>query len=100
MRLIYVADPMCSWCYGFGPQLADLRARLADTLGAPVPVTLVTGGLRPGQREPLPRPSARRSCTTGTPWPSAAACRSGTRPTQPCAGRASSTTPSPPAASW
>ncbi|MHA6909265.1 DsbA family protein [Ralstonia pseudosolanacearum] len=54
MRLIYVADPMCSWCYGFGPQLADLRARLADTLGAPVPVTVVTGGLRPGQREPLP----------------------------------------------
>ncbi|MGE1000667.1 DsbA family protein [Ralstonia pseudosolanacearum] len=54
MRLIYVADPMCSWCYGFGPQLADLRARLADTLGAPVPVTLVTGGLRPGQREQLP----------------------------------------------
>ncbi len=53
MRLIYVADPMCSWCYGFGPQLADLRARLADTLGAPVPVTLITGGLRPGQREPL-----------------------------------------------
>ncbi|XHO03890.1 hypothetical protein ACEQUB_00754 [Ralstonia syzygii] len=53
MRLIYVADPMCSWCYGFGPQLADLRARLADTLGAPVPVTLITGGLRPSQREPL-----------------------------------------------
>ncbi|MGS0621467.1 DsbA family protein [Ralstonia sp. VS2407] len=53
MRLIYVADPMCSWCYGFGPQLADLRKRLADTLGAPVPVTLITGGLRPGQREPM-----------------------------------------------
>ncbi|WP_296227839.1 DsbA family protein [Ralstonia sp. UBA689] len=54
MRLIYVADPMCSWCYGFGPQLADLRKRLADTLGASMPVTLITGGLRPGQREPLP----------------------------------------------
>ena len=53
MRLIYVADPMCSWCYGFGPQLADLRKRLADMLGAPVPVTLITGGLRPGQREPM-----------------------------------------------
>ena len=53
MRLIYVADPMCSWCYGFGPQLADLRKRLTDTLGAPIPVTLITGGLRPGQREPL-----------------------------------------------
>jgi putative protein-disulfide isomerase len=53
MRLIYVADPMCSWCYGFGPQLADLRKRLAETLGAPAPVTLITGGLRPGQREPM-----------------------------------------------
>lgn len=53
MRLIYVADPMCSWCYGFGPQLADLRKRLADTLGAPVPLTVITGGLRPGQREPM-----------------------------------------------
>lgn len=53
MRLIYVADPMCSWCYGFDPQLADLRKRLGDTLGAPVPVTLITGGLRPGQREPM-----------------------------------------------
>ena len=53
MRLIYVADPMCSWCYGFGPQLADLRKQLADMLGAPVPVTLITGGLRPGQREPM-----------------------------------------------
>lgn len=54
MRLVYVADPMCSWCYGFGPQLADLRKQLAESLGAPVPVTLITGGLRPGQREPLP----------------------------------------------
>ena len=53
MRLIYVADPMRSWCYGFGPQLADLRKRLAKTLGAPAPVTLITGGLRPGQREPM-----------------------------------------------
>jgi len=53
MRLIYVADPMCSWCYGFGPQLADLRERLGDTLGAPAPLTLIMGGLRPGQREPM-----------------------------------------------
>lgn len=53
MRLIYVADPMCSWCYGFGPQLADLRKQLAERLGVLVPVTLITGGLRPGQREPM-----------------------------------------------
>ena len=23
--LIYVADPMCSWCYGFAPSLTALR---------------------------------------------------------------------------
>jgi putative protein-disulfide isomerase len=23
-QLIYVADPMCSWCYGFGPELQAL----------------------------------------------------------------------------
>ncbi len=41
-RFVYVADPMCSWCYGFGPQLAAL----VDTHGLDVEV--VMGGLRPG----------------------------------------------------
>lgn len=39
--LVYVADPMCSWCYGFGPELAAVRARLPE-----VPLLLVMGGLR------------------------------------------------------
>lgn len=38
----YVADPMCSWCYGFGPQLEALVAE--HGLG----VEVVVGGLRPG----------------------------------------------------
>jgi len=38
---IYVADPMCSWCYGFGPELAVLLNGLPD-----IPVRIVLGGLR------------------------------------------------------
>jgi putative protein-disulfide isomerase len=38
---VYVADPMCSWCYGFGPELTALRARFAQ-----IPVHVVLGGLR------------------------------------------------------
>jgi putative protein-disulfide isomerase len=26
MHLLYFADPLCSWCYGFGPELAKLLA--------------------------------------------------------------------------
>ncbi|HXF46588.1 MAG TPA: DsbA family protein [Burkholderiaceae bacterium] len=39
--LVYVADPMCSWCYGFAPELHALQERLPQ-----VPVVVVTGGLR------------------------------------------------------
>lgn len=38
--LIYVGDPMCSWCWGFAPEIESL----ADEL----PVEVVVGGLRPG----------------------------------------------------
>lgn len=47
MHLLYLADPMCSWCYGFGPELAKLLARHPDTQ-----LDLVMGGLRPYNREP------------------------------------------------
>ena len=40
-HLIYVADPMCSWCYGFGPELQALL----DTLPG-AKIDLVMGGLR------------------------------------------------------
>ena len=39
-KLIYVGDPMCSWCWGFAPEIKTL----ADDL----PVEIVVGGLRPG----------------------------------------------------
>jgi putative protein-disulfide isomerase len=49
-EIIYVGDPMCSWCWGIAPQLDELRGRLSG-LG----FRIVTGGLRPG---PDARPSA------------------------------------------
>lgn len=39
-RLIYVGDPMCSWCWGFAPEI--------ESLAADFPVEVVVGGLRPG----------------------------------------------------
>lgn len=51
MNLIYVADPMCSWCYGFGK---TIDALLADPgAAAPLQLALVMGGLRPYTTEPL-----------------------------------------------
>ncbi|HWH82597.1 MAG TPA: DsbA family protein [Burkholderiaceae bacterium] len=51
MDLIYVGDPMCSWCYGFARPLDEL---LADPQGAaPLQMALVMGGLRPFTTEPI-----------------------------------------------
>ncbi|MCO1619216.1 DsbA family protein [Pseudomonas putida] len=44
-RLIYVMDPMCSWCWGFAPVAAALIAQARE---AGVPTHLVPGGLRTG----------------------------------------------------
>jgi putative protein-disulfide isomerase len=46
MQLLYVADPLCSWCYGFGPELDKLLARHPDAR-----VDLCMGGLRPFNTE-------------------------------------------------
>lgn len=48
MRLLYIADPLCSWCYGFGPELAKLLARHPDAR-----LDLVMGGLRPFNRQTM-----------------------------------------------
>jgi len=41
MKLIYVGDPMCSWCYGFGKELSALTERVPD-----LNLEIVVGGLR------------------------------------------------------
>lgn len=48
MHLKYYADPLCSWCYGFGPELAKFMERRPD-----LPVELVMGGLRAYNRESM-----------------------------------------------
>lgn len=45
--LIYVADPMCSWCWGFSPVLEEVTRRYHDR----VSLQLMMGGLRPGNTE-------------------------------------------------
>jgi putative protein-disulfide isomerase len=42
-RLLYVMDPMCSWCWGFAPVIESLAEQAAV---AGVPLQLVVGGLR------------------------------------------------------
>lgn len=44
-RLLYVMDPMCSWCWGFAPVAQALIAQAQD---AGVQTQLVVGGLRSG----------------------------------------------------
>lgn len=48
-HLIYFADPMCSWCYGFSPVVEEIRT----AFGAALPIRLVMGGLRPGTDTPM-----------------------------------------------
>ena len=48
-NLVYFADPMCSWCYGFSPVIAALAERFEDRM----PLQMVMGGLRAGNTEPM-----------------------------------------------
>ncbi|MFT5287655.1 MAG: putative protein-disulfide isomerase, partial [Planctomycetota bacterium] len=49
IQLLYVTDPMCSWCFGFAPVIAKVKAQLADGVG----FRLVLGGLAPDSDEPM-----------------------------------------------
>ncbi|MDA0739217.1 MAG: DsbA family protein [Nitrospirae bacterium] len=45
--LLYIADPMCSWCWGFSPVMEAIES----TYGDRVSLSLLVGGLRPGNTE-------------------------------------------------
>ena len=55
-RLLYVMDPMCSWCWGFAPVA---QALIEQAQAAGVELHLVVGGLRTGNSAAL-EPSTRR----------------------------------------
>lgn len=46
--LIYVGDPMCSWCYGFSPELDKIKEAFPETA-----FEMVMGGLRAGGTEKM-----------------------------------------------
>lgn len=48
MNLIYVGDPMCSWCYGFGKELSAVVEAAPE-----LSMQIVVGGLRAGGTEVL-----------------------------------------------
>ncbi|MDH3537317.1 MAG: DsbA family protein, partial [Gammaproteobacteria bacterium] len=49
-QLIYVHDPMCSWCWGFEPTRRKLFAAIAGKM----PIRRLVGGLAPDSDEPMP----------------------------------------------
>ena len=49
--LVYVHDPMCSWCWGFEPT----RRELFSSLGDDIAVRRLVGGLAPDSDQPMPR---------------------------------------------
>lgn len=44
--LIYFADPMCSWCWGFSPVIQQVRDTYKD-----LPIQMFMGGLSPGNTQ-------------------------------------------------
>jgi putative protein-disulfide isomerase len=48
MKLIYIGDPMCSWCYGFGKELSEVMQSLPE-----LRLEIVVGGLRAGATDVL-----------------------------------------------
>lgn len=49
MKLIYVVDPMCSWCWAFKPQLAEFLKKHPE-----LDLQLILGGLAPDSNAPMP----------------------------------------------
>ena len=54
-HLVYFADPMCSWCWGFSPVIEAI----SEQFGTSLPIRLIMGGLR--LRRGNQRENARQS---------------------------------------
>lgn len=80
-RLLYFADAMCSWCYGFAPEMALIREATRERTD----LLLFAGGLRPFTKEPvdarmrdyLAKTWARIGEITGQPFAQGAVQREG-----------------------
>ena len=47
-KIIYVGDPLCSWCYGYSEELEKLKNHFTD-----LEFQIVVGGLRPFTETPM-----------------------------------------------
>ena len=52
-QLLYFADPMCSWCWGFSPVIKAIAQAHGDRLQ----IRPMMGGLRPGTDKPMDQKS-------------------------------------------
>jgi putative protein-disulfide isomerase len=50
--LIFVHDPMCSWCWGF----TNVYDAMTESLPAEIEIRRLVGGLAPDSDEPMPEP--------------------------------------------
>ncbi|MGD1848214.1 MAG: DsbA family protein [Salibacteraceae bacterium] len=48
-RIIYVGDPMCSWCWGISAELGKFAHKHQEDY----PLLVIAGGLRPGTTDPM-----------------------------------------------
>lgn len=46
--IVYIGDPMCSWCYGFAPEISAVKAKYPD-----LNFEVILGGLRPQGTETM-----------------------------------------------
>lgn len=70
-HFLYIADPMCSWCYGFQPAVTAIAAHFEPT----VPLRIMLGGLRAGNTRAV-RPEDKAFFRTAWAKVSAATGRS------------------------
>ena len=67
LKFVYIADPMCAWCYGFAPELKALLGAHPDAT-----VEVIVGGLRAYNQTPFT--SESRAQTKGYWGQVAATC--------------------------
>jgi putative protein-disulfide isomerase len=48
-KLVYIGDPMCSWCYGFSKEIKSIAQELRDE----VDFEMIMGGLRPFNQQKI-----------------------------------------------
>ncbi|MEL0646280.1 DsbA family protein [Pseudoalteromonas agarivorans] len=54
-KLIYVHDPMCSWCWGFRPTWLNLKSELENNFKDILTIEYKVGGLAPDSQAPMPQ---------------------------------------------